>query len=98
MPCPIPTVALVSLYDGHAALLFWLSCHVCPGGRTVRQWEAHDKRIWAVDFCPLDASTYATGSDDGTVKVSSGHALADCADTVLLDWLLSPQHVAIWIA
>lgn len=40
------------------------------GGRTVRQWEAHDKRIWAVDFCPLDATTYATGSDDGTVKVS----------------------------
>jgi WD40 repeat protein len=35
----------------------------------VREWEAHDKRIWAVDFAPLDPQTFATGSDDGTVKV-----------------------------
>jgi WD40 repeat protein len=58
------------MYDPQPALLSSRSCHLCPGGRTVRQWEAHDKRIWAVDFCPLDATTYATGSDDGTVKVS----------------------------
>lgn len=38
----------------------------------MRQWEAHDKRIWSVDFCPLDATTFATGSDDGTVKVRRG--------------------------
>lgn len=35
----------------------------------MRQWEAHDKRIWSVDFCPLDPTTFATGSDDCTIKV-----------------------------
>lgn len=50
-------------------LLLPLPLLLPTGGRTVRQWEAHDKRIWAVDFCPLDATTFATGSDDGTVKV-----------------------------
>eukprot|EP00879_Flechtneria_rotunda_P016905 GHRR01017696.1.p1 GENE.GHRR01017696.1~~GHRR01017696.1.p1 ORF type:complete len:867 (+),score=461.27 GHRR01017696.1:375-2975(+) len=39
------------------------------GGKIVRQWEAHDKRIWAVDSCPLDPDVFATGSDDGTVRV-----------------------------
>lgn len=49
--------------------VLWPAVLCCAGGRTVRQWEAHDKRIWAVDFSPLDPQTFATGSDDGTVKV-----------------------------
>jgi len=39
------------------------------GGKIVRQWEAHEKRIWAVDFNTQQPDTFASGSDDGTVKV-----------------------------
>ena len=33
------------------------------------EWEAHDKRIWSVDFSHLQPQTFVSGSDDGTVKV-----------------------------
>lgn len=35
----------------------------------VTEYEAHDKRVWSVDFCPSDAQLLASGSDDGKVKV-----------------------------
>ena len=38
-------------------------------GQAVSEYEAHDKRIWSVDFCPSDAQLFLSGSDDGFVKV-----------------------------
>ena len=35
----------------------------------ITEYEAHDKRVWSVDFCPCDAQLLASGSDDGKVKV-----------------------------
>jgi hypothetical protein len=37
--------------------------------KIVRRWEAHERRIWVVDSCGLQPDQFATGSDDGTVKV-----------------------------
>jgi E3 ubiquitin-protein ligase RFWD2 len=37
--------------------------------KIVRQWEAHERRIWVVDSCGQQPDQFATGSDDGTVKV-----------------------------
>ncbi len=37
--------------------------------KTLMEWEAHDKRIWSVDFCKVDPVAFASGSDDGWVKV-----------------------------
>lgn len=39
----------------------------------VTEYEAHNKRVWSVDFCPSNAQLLASGSDDGRVKVG-GHA------------------------
>ena len=41
-------------------------------GAAVSEWEAHEKRIWSVDFCAADPALFCSGSDDGWVKV---HAL-----------------------
>lgn len=38
-------------------------------GQSIAEYEAHEKRIWSVDFSPLDADLFASGSDDGFVKV-----------------------------
>lgn len=35
----------------------------------VTEYEAHDKRVWSVDFCPNSTQLLASGSDDGKVKV-----------------------------
>lgn len=37
--------------------------------KTLMEWEAHDKRIWSVDFCKVDPVAFASGSDDGWIKV-----------------------------
>ncbi|KAF6252003.1 hypothetical protein COO60DRAFT_1274591, partial [Scenedesmus sp. NREL 46B-D3] len=37
--------------------------------KIVRQWQAHERRIWVVDGCVGQPDQFATGSDDGTVKV-----------------------------
>ena len=38
-------------------------------GLAVNEYEAHDKRIWSVDFCTADSSLFVSGSDDGWIKV-----------------------------
>ena len=38
-------------------------------GTPLTEWEAHDKRIWSVDFSQLRPDTFVSGSDDGCVKV-----------------------------
>ncbi len=35
----------------------------------VTEYEAHEKRIWSVDFCHTDPMLFLSGSDDGWVKV-----------------------------
>ncbi len=39
-------------------------------GQNVAEYEAHEKRIWSVDFCHTDPMLLMSGSDDGMVKVS----------------------------
>ena len=38
-------------------------------GQQIADYEAHDKRIWTVDFCHSDPMHFISGSDDGWVKV-----------------------------
>ena len=38
-------------------------------GQNVVEYEAHEKRIWSVDFCQSDPKLLMSGSDDGMVKV-----------------------------
>lgn len=54
-----------------------LAC-VCAGvvalwdvttGQQLSEYEAHEKRIWTVDFCHSDPMHFVSGSDDGWVKV-----------------------------
>lgn len=40
-------------------------------GQNVVEYEAHEKRIWSVDFCQSDPTLLMSGSDDGMVKVYS---------------------------
>jgi hypothetical protein len=35
----------------------------------VREYEAHERRVWSVDFNSICTHMFASGSDDGTVKV-----------------------------
>ena len=39
------------------------------GEREVARWQAHEQRVWAVDFSPMSATMFASASHDGTVKV-----------------------------
>ena len=54
---------VASDYDGCACL--W----DVAAGKPVAEYDAHDRRVWSVDFCPADGSLFATGSDDGYAKV-----------------------------
>lgn len=47
---------VITLWDTHA-------------GHALAEYEAHDKRIWSIDFCPSDPECLVSGSDDGFVKV-----------------------------
>jgi len=49
-------------YEGCATL--WDA----QAGAAVSEWEAHEKRIWSVDFCAADPALFCSGSDDGWVK------------------------------
>ncbi|KAL3154242.1 hypothetical protein ABBQ32_013742 [Trebouxia sp. C0010 RCD-2024] len=40
-------------------------------GQNVAEYEAHEKRIWSVDFCHVDPKLLMSGSDDGMVKIWS---------------------------
>ena len=42
-------------------------------GMSVNEYEAHDKRIWSVDFCTADSSLFVSGSDDGWIKAGRCH-------------------------
>lgn len=42
-------------------------------GQNVVEYEAHEKRIWSVDFCQTDPTLLMSGSDDGMVKVFCCH-------------------------
>ena len=44
-------------------------------GMPVNEYEAHDKRIWSVDFCTADSSLFVSGSDDGWIKAGLCHML-----------------------
>ena len=35
----------------------------------LNEYEEHDKRVWSVDFCTKDPRVFASGSDDGRVKI-----------------------------
>ena len=35
----------------------------------VNEYEAHDKRIWSVDYSTCDPLLFVSGSDDGFIKV-----------------------------
>mmetsp|Transcript_12120 Transcript_12120/g.34092 ORF Transcript_12120/g.34092 Transcript_12120/m.34092 type:complete len:599 (-) Transcript_12120:191-1987(-) len=53
--------------DNEGVLTLWDS----STGQIVQDYEAHEKRIWSVDFCPTDPLLIASGSDDGKVKIWS---------------------------
>lgn len=38
-------------------------------GAAVNEYEAHDKRIWSIDYCTSDPFLFVSGSDDGFIKV-----------------------------
>lgn len=46
-------------------------------GNPVNEYEAHERRIWSIDFCTASPELFASGSDDGCVKV--GPVGACCA-------------------
>ena len=38
-------------------------------GNPVSEYEAHERRIWSIDFCGPSPDLFASGSDDGCVRV-----------------------------
>ena len=60
----------------------------------VTEYEAHEKRIWSVDFCHTDPMLFLSGSDDGWVKV--------CLNAFAHDLYISPNivtaHVDLMLA
>ncbi|GLI59699.1 hypothetical protein VaNZ11_001644, partial [Volvox africanus] len=49
-------------------------------GMQVQDYEAHERRVWGVDFCPVPAHNhcFASGSDDGLVKIWSTRQAQSC--------------------
>ncbi|KAG2494053.1 hypothetical protein HYH03_007697 [Edaphochlamys debaryana] len=47
-------------------------------GMQVQDWEAHERRVWGVDFSPASPHTFASGSDDGMVKVWNTRQPSSC--------------------
>eukprot|EP00297_Palpitomonas_bilix_P005033 CAMPEP_0113870896 /NCGR_PEP_ID=MMETSP0780_2-20120614/2339_1 /TAXON_ID=652834 /ORGANISM="Palpitomonas bilix" /LENGTH=662 /DNA_ID=CAMNT_0000856221 /DNA_START=174 /DNA_END=2162 /DNA_ORIENTATION=- /assembly_acc=CAM_ASM_000599 len=43
------------------------------GGKFVSRgrWSGHERRVWTIAYSPVQASVFATGSDDGSVKLWS---------------------------
>ena len=46
----------------------------------VTEYEAHEKRIWSVDFCHTDPMLFLSGSDDGWVKVRTTRSFRQDAE------------------
>lgn len=59
-------------------------------GQNVVEYEAHEKRIWSVDFCQSDPTLLMSGSDDGMVKVGR---LCLCHQTCTITSALVPPHM-----
>lgn len=38
-------------------------------GTPLREYEEHESRAWSVDYCPAKPTLFASGSDDGRVKL-----------------------------
>ncbi|KAL0026516.1 hypothetical protein WJX77_004268 [Trebouxia sp. C0004] len=49
-------------------------------GQNVAEYEAHEKRIWSVDFCHTDPMLLMSGSDDGMVKIWSTNQANNVAE------------------
>lgn len=47
---------IVTLWDVHC-------------GQVLKEYEEHEKRAWSVDFCTVNPRMFASGSDDGRVKI-----------------------------
>ncbi|GIL68416.1 hypothetical protein Vafri_21691, partial [Volvox africanus] len=49
-------------------------------GMQIQDYEAHERRVWGVDFCPVPAHhhCFASGSDDGLVKIWSTRQAQSC--------------------
>ena len=60
--CHLEPQLISSDYEG--VITLWDT----QAGQLVSEYEAHEKRIWSIDFCPNDAHLLVSGSDDGTVK------------------------------
>ena len=60
--CHLEPQLISSDYEG--VITLWDT----QAGQMVSEYEAHEKRIWSIDFCPNDAHLLVSGSDDGTVK------------------------------
>lgn len=56
---------VTSDYDGNVIL--WDA----QQGIRLNEYEGHDKRAWSVDFSRLNPTLFASGSDDGRVKIWS---------------------------
>eukprot|EP00741_Cyanophora_paradoxa_P017405 tig00020964_g16814.t1 len=63
---------LSSDYDGVVAL--W----DVQTGQQLGVFDEHEKRVWSVDFCRPDPLRWASGSDDGKVKVWSCNEYSSC--------------------
>lgn len=57
---------VVTLWDAHR-------------GESIREYEEHENRAWSVDFCRPTPTLFASGSDDGRVKLWS----TNCPDSVI---------------
>jgi hypothetical protein len=53
-------------YEGGVQL--W-DVEASESGTPIHEYQAHEKRIWSVDFCNTDHMQFVSGSDDGWVKV-----------------------------
>nr|QBK46737.1 constitutively photomorphogenic 1 [Volvox carteri f. nagariensis] len=49
-------------------------------GMQIQDYEAHERRVWGVDFCPHPSRHhyFASGSDDGLVKLWSTQQASSC--------------------
>lgn len=58
-------VCMVNCSDSEGSVWLW----DVATRQVVNDYDAHDRRIWALDFSPTDPHTLITGSDDTHAKV-----------------------------
>ena len=61
-------------------------------GQNVAEYEAHEKRIWSVDFCHVDPKLLMSGSDDGMVKVATCRLLLYSLSKLSARWGVGLIH------